>query len=92
MTDTIKLVEAAVRLAIVLWQWITDEDHEQPVAASLVALVTMLDTRPDVRAELVARARANASLREQLADLCDAYAHEWPILVKTKQEIEHGTG
>jgi hypothetical protein len=92
MTDTLKLVEAAVRLALVLWQWITDEAHEQPVSASLVALVTMLDTRPDVRAELVARARANAALREQLIDLCDAYAEDWPILVTTKQEIEHAAG
>jgi hypothetical protein len=87
MTDTLKLVEAAVRLALVLWQWITDEAHEQPVSASLVALVTMLDTRPDVRAELVARARVNVALREQLIDLCDAYAEDWPILVTTKQEI-----
>jgi hypothetical protein len=92
MTDTLKLVEAAVRLALVLWQWITDEAHEQPVSASLVALVTMLDTRPDVRAELVARARVNVALREQLIDLCDAYAEDWPILATTKQEIEHAAG
>lgn len=89
--DTLKLVEAAVRLGAVIWQWLTDESHEQPISASMTALVLLIDTRPAVRAELVDRCNANAVLRQQLLDLCDAYRDHFPSLVTLEKEISHAT-
>lgn len=87
--ETLRLVEASLRLAAVIWQWLTDEAHEQPISASMTALVVLIDTKPGVRAELVDRCRANAVLRQQLLDLCDAYRDHFPSLVTLKQEISH---
>lgn len=89
--DTLRLVEAAVRLGAVIWQWLTDEAHEQPISASMTALVLLIDTRPAVRAELVDRCNANAVLRQQLLDLCDAYRDHFPPLVTLEKEISHAT-
>jgi hypothetical protein len=86
--DALAIVEAAIRLATVIWQWLADEAYEQPVTASLVALATLLDTKPEARQELVERARANPVLRKQLLDLCDAYAERWPVFARVKQELE----
>lgn len=85
--DTLELVEAVVRLGAVVWQWLTDEEHEQPIGASMTALVVLIETKPHVRAELVDRCRANAVLRQQLLDLCDAYGERFPALVQLAQEI-----
>ena len=87
--DTLQLVEAALRLAAVVWQWLTDEAHEQPISASMTALVVLIETKPGVRAELVDRCNANGVLRQQLLDLCDAYRDHFPSLVTLEQEISH---
>lgn len=87
-----RLVAAAVQLASVLWTWIADEDHGKPVTASAVALATMLRAHPELRAELVAKCAANPVLREQLIDLCDAYAEDWPIFLTMKDEVQHAAG
>ena len=87
--ETLRILEAALRLAAVIWQWLTDEAHEQPISASMTALVVLIDTKPGVRAELVDRCNANAVLRQQLLDLCDAYRDHFPSLVTLEQEIRH---
>ncbi len=88
--ETLRILEAALRLAAVIWQWLTDEAHEQPISASMTALVLLIDTKPGVRAELIDRCRANAVLRQQLLDLCDAYCDHFPSLAGLEQEINHG--
>lgn len=90
--ETLRLVEAALRLAAVIWQWLTDESHEQPIAASMTALVVLIDTKPGVRAELVDRCRANQVLRQQLLDLCDAYRDHFPQLAGLEKELDHAAG
>lgn len=87
--EVVRLVDAIVRLGCVLWQWLTDENHEMPVTASAVALATMLDTDPAVRAELVHRCAANPALRQQLVDLCEAYEEDWPVFGRVRKEIDH---
>lgn len=87
--ETLRILEAALRLAAVIWQWLTDEAHEQPISASMTALVLLIDTKPAVRAELVDRCNANGVLRQQLLDLCDAYRDHYPSLVTLEQEISN---
>ena len=87
--ETLRILEAALRLAAVIWQWLTDEAHEQPISASMTALVLLIDTKPAVRAELVDRCNANGVLRQQLLDLCDAYRDHFPSLVTLEQEISN---
>jgi hypothetical protein len=87
--EVVRVVDAIVRLGSVLWQWLTDEDHEKPVTASAVALATMLATDDGVRAELVHRCAANPALRQQLVDLCDAYEEDWPVFGRVRKEIDH---
>ena len=90
--EIIAMLDAACRLVPVVYDWLTEEAHEQPISACMVALASMVSTQPQVRANLVAKCRTNPVLRDQLLALCDAYREQHPTFASLEKELEHAAG
>jgi len=83
----VALAEAFVRLARLIYDWITSDDTEAPVNACVAALAVMVDREPDARKRIVAACTTNAVLRAQLLDLCDEYEQTWPAFGRLRKEL-----
>jgi hypothetical protein len=73
--------------AIVEWL-AADDAGPMPPSASIAALVAMIDSNHEARADLIAQAKATPELRAQIAALSDAYESLYPSLLALTMEIE----
>jgi hypothetical protein len=70
-------------------EWLADDAAgAMPPSASIAALVAMIDSDHDARADLIAQAKATPELRAQIAALSDAYESLYPSLLALTVEIE----
>jgi hypothetical protein len=84
----VALAEAFVRLARLIYDWITSDDTEAPVNACVAALAVMVDREPDARKRIVDECAKNPVLRVQMLDICGAYEKHWPAFGKLRKELE----
>lgn len=70
-------------------QWLaSSETGAMPPSASIAALVAMLETDHEARADLVAQAKASPELHAQIDALSDAYKSLYPSLLALSVEID----
>lgn len=89
ITEIVTVATSIVEAIRAIVQWLaSNETGAMPPSASIAALVAMLDSDHEARADLIAQAKASPDLRAQIDALSDAYESLYPSLLALAVEID----